>query len=96
MFGLRATVIATARQVSADLSGEAVVLHLDRGVYYGLNSVGARIWQLVQSPITVDGIVRTLLAEYEVERERCEADVQDLLARLSEAGLVEVHDAPGT
>ena len=41
-------VVVTKDQVSADLSGEAAILNLKSGIYYGLDNVGARIWTLVQ------------------------------------------------
>ena len=66
------TVVATSRQVSYGLAGEAVVLDLGAGVYYSLNAVAARVWELVRTPVTVDDIHRTLLEEYDVDAGRCE------------------------
>ncbi|PYO16907.1 MAG: PqqD family protein, partial [Gemmatimonadetes bacterium] len=40
-------VVATKDQVSSDLAGEAIVLSLRTAMYYGLDQVGARIWELV-------------------------------------------------
>lgn len=57
--------------------------------YYGLNRVGARIWELVQDPRSIGAIRDAIVAEYEVEPDRCERDVLELLGRLSEAGLIE-------
>jgi hypothetical protein len=36
-------VVVTKEQVSADLSGEAAILNLKSGIYYGLDTVGASI-----------------------------------------------------
>src|SRR2546427_11651852 len=49
----RSTVVAGKEQISCNLAEEAVVLGLKAGVYYGLNSVAARIWNLIQEPKTV-------------------------------------------
>jgi hypothetical protein len=87
-------VVAAPRQVSSDLGEEAVILELDQGVYYGLNTVGARIWSLVQEPRTVAGIRDTILAEFDVDPARCTEDVMRLLADLAEHRLIEVRDAP--
>ena len=86
------TVVAVKDQVSADLAGEAAILNLKSGVYYGLNAVGARIWQLIQEPMTVTTIRDTLLEEYEVESDSCERDLLALLQDLAIAGLIEVRD----
>lgn len=88
-----ATVVASSRQVSTDVEGESVILNFDEGVYYGLEKVGARVWELVKSPLPVAEIRDTLVAEFDVDPDRCEADLQDLLSELAEAGLIEVADA---
>ncbi|HEY9729167.1 MAG TPA: lasso peptide biosynthesis PqqD family chaperone [Chroococcales cyanobacterium] len=88
------TVVAVKDQVSADLAGEAVILNLKSGVYYGLNAVGGRIWQLLQEPRTVAAIRDTLLEEYEVDRDSCDRDLLAVLQELATAELIEVnHEA---
>lgn len=88
------TVVAVKDQVSADLAGEAVILNLKSGMYYGLNEVGGRIWQLLQEPRTVAAIRDTLLEEYEVDRESCDRDLLAVLQELATAELIEVnHEA---
>ena len=89
------TVVASDRQVSTGADGESVILNLDQGVYFGLDGVGARVWELLQEPTTPAAIADRVAAEYDVEAERCAADLRELLAELAEAGLVEVTDAPG-
>jgi hypothetical protein len=83
-------VVATQKQVSTNLEDEAVILHLEKGVYYGLNPVGSRIWNLLQEPRTVNDIRDIILQEYEVESQRCEHDLLRLLQELSDQGLIEV------
>jgi hypothetical protein len=83
-------VVAAPDQVSSDLSGEAVILNLASGMYYGLDEVGARVWSLLQQPCAVAAIRDAILAEYEVEPERCERDLLALLADLEAAKLVEI------
>lgn len=90
---LSSTVVATPDQVHCALEGEAVILHLPSGTYYGLNPIGARIWSLLQDPMTVAELRDTLLAEYDVDRERLERDLLDLLSELAARELIEVRDA---
>ena len=78
--------------MSADLAGEKVLLNYADGVYYSLNEVGARIWELVQEPTSVETLLATLLAEYDAEPNECEADLVNLLGELSGLGLVELRD----
>jgi len=84
------TVVATDMQVSADLAGEAVILSLQSGMYYGLDQIGATIWTLIQEPRTVTEIRDAILDEYDVEPDRCERDAVELLEQLADAGLVKV------
>ena len=87
---LRSTVVAAKDQISADLAGEAVLLHLKSGVYYGLNPVGARVWDLLKTPTPVRQISRVLLEEYRVDPQRCEQDLLALLQELETEGLIEM------
>ena len=84
------TVVATRDQVSCTLQDEAVVLHLGKGVYYGLNPVGATVWNALQKPKTIGQLVHIVTTEYQVQASQCERDLLELLARLQEAGLIEV------
>lgn len=84
---------ATRQQVSCMLEDEAAILNLKNTVYYGLNPVGTRVWNLVQQSTSVREIRDKLLEEYDVETEQCERDLLDLLERMREQGLIEVHEA---
>jgi hypothetical protein len=88
----RSVVMAAKDQVSCDLAGEAAILSIKNGVYYGLDPVGARIWSLVQEPRAVAEIRNTIIGEYDVEPERCTRDLFGLLERLLAEGLIEVKD----
>jgi hypothetical protein len=85
-------VVAAREQVWCDLAGEAAIMSLQSGVYYGLDSVGARVWTLLQTPVPVHQLRDTLLAEYDVTADRCERDLLTLLERLAAEGLIEVRD----
>jgi len=83
-------VVAGKHQVSSDLAGEAVILHVRSGRYFGLEQVGARIWQMIGEPRRVADIRDAILREYDVGRDRCEQDVVALLEQLAVEGLVEL------
>ena len=83
-------VVAAEGQVACDLAGEAAILDIQSGMYYGLNAVGARIWQLIQEPRSVNEVLDTVLGEYDVEPDRCERDLLALLQELAAKGLIEV------
>ena len=92
MISISSVVVAAKDQVSSDLGEEVVILDLKNGVYYGLDAVGARIWNLIQEPKAVNEIRDVLLDEYEVEPEHCERDLLTLLEKLVAENLVEARD----
>jgi hypothetical protein len=78
--------------VAADIGGELVILNVPRGEYFGLNLVGARIWELIEEPRRVADVRDQLLLEYEaVDAERCTEDVLALLHDMHAAGLIEIE-----
>jgi Coenzyme PQQ synthesis protein D (PqqD) len=89
-------VVASSDQISSDLAGEIVMLNLKNGSYYGLDEVGARIWNLIQEPRSVGAVRDVILDEYDVEPGRCQSDLLALLGELAAAELIEVQDASGT
>ena len=91
---LNSIVVASTDQVSGELQeGDLAILNLKDGVYYGLNSVGSRIWSLLQTPKSVAEIRDALLSEYNVEAEVCTRELITLLSNLSSKQLIEVHAA---
>jgi hypothetical protein len=86
-------VLAVKAQVSCRVDAETVILHFDKGLYFGLNDVGTFIWNQIQKPQKVQDIRDAILLEYQVSSEQCERDLLTLLGELSEKGLVEVRDA---
>lgn len=81
-------VVSSSDAISCDLDGEAVILHVGSGTYFGLNPLGAEVWNMIQNQRTVSEICDLLTEEYDVSREQCETEVMALLQRLSEEGLV--------
>jgi Coenzyme PQQ synthesis protein D (PqqD) len=86
-------VIAAPEQVSCPLGEESAILNLKNTVYYGLNPVGTRVWDLLQKPRSIGQLRDALLEEYHVESERCERDLLDLLEKMRTEGLIEVRSA---
>jgi hypothetical protein len=83
---------AIKEQLSGDLGGEAVILCLKTGKYYGLNVLGARIWELLQSPMSLSEIEEIILSEFEVEPKECRVEVNSFIGLLESEGLIERVD----
>lgn len=85
-------VAATLAQISQNLNGEEIILHLDNGQYYGLTEVGTHVWQIIQEPKTVEEIKKSVLKIYDVTEEVFEKDLVQLLQDLLEHELIEISN----
>ena len=70
------------------LDGEAVVLNLKTGIYFTLNQVGTRAWQLIREHGELSKVRDVMLAEYEVEAAVLDADLKELAEQLRSKGLL--------
>jgi hypothetical protein len=73
---------------TAELDGETVLLDARSGRYFGLNTVGSRIWSLASENRSPAEIAEALLTEYDAPRERIFGDVERLLSLLEGRQLV--------
>lgn len=71
-----------------ELESESMLLNLETGKYYGLDSVGTRFWQLLVQSGSPRGTVDTLVGEYAVDAETLEGDLLRLLNDLRLHGLI--------
>lgn len=87
---LSSIVVGADDNLSCDLQGEAVVLNLQSGTYFGLNPLGARIWELIKKPTMVSDVLRDLLKEYSVDEDECKTDLLTFLCQLEQQKLLKV------
>ncbi len=74
--------------VIRDLAGEAVLLQLGSGTYFGLDAVGTRIWHQLAEHLSTEAIVPALLQEYEVDERQLRLDINALVEQLLAQGLL--------
>jgi hypothetical protein len=72
-----------------ELDGESVIVHLDSSLYYGLDPVGTRLWQLIDSHGHLRSVFDAALAEFDVEPSVLERDLLQLVSELAGRQLVE-------
>jgi hypothetical protein len=90
---LDSVVVAAPDQVSSDLADEVVILNLANGVYYGLDPVGADVWNFIQQPQRIAAVRDYVVSQYDVEPARCEQDILALLQDLAANNLIQVQPA---
>ena len=84
------TLARRARAVTAEADDELVMLDPEQGTYFGLNAMGRRIWELLDTPRTPGSLRDTLVPEFNVTPEVCLSDVLSFVSQLVDAELVTV------
>jgi len=74
--------------VQSKIGEEVVMLDMESGFYFGLNSVASVIWGLLADEIGFEKLIEQLMAQFEVERSICEADTQELLDQMLEKNII--------
>jgi hypothetical protein len=83
-----ARLVRSEEPLTALVDGETVMFSPDRGVYFGLDPIGTRVWELLGEPRSLDDLCAILGDEYEVDPDTCRTDVGALVEELREAKLV--------
>ncbi|MGP6089482.1 PqqD family protein [Antarctobacter jejuensis] len=74
--------------VSTATGDELVLLSFKTDTYYGLNPVGARMWDLLGQGASVDTLCAALLKEYSVSEEVLRDDVRAVMRDLDAQSLI--------
>ena len=83
------------REVLFTSMGEdAVLLHAQRGDYYSLNKVGARLWVLTDGSKTIEELAGLITEEFDISKDQAEQDIVELAEQLEKEGLVKVVETP--
>jgi hypothetical protein len=80
---------ASESVVCSDVGDGAVLLDTATEIYFGLNSVGARIWALLPEAESLDALCERLLELYpDAPAGELRTDVEELLNELAQHGLL--------
>lgn len=85
----RESIITIKRVLNVtDLAGEKVMVDFENGKYFMIKGVGNDIWDMLEENITVEKIITSLMAEYDVTEEVCEQEVLKFLNSLESIGII--------
>lgn len=73
---------------------DAVLLHVQRGDYYSLNKVGARLWMLADGTKNIEDLAKLITDEFEISQGQAIKDVAELAEQLANEDLVKVAESP--
>src|SRR6056297_67631 len=92
MVDVNSTVKRNEEVFANEVDGEAVMMNIQTGKYYGLDEIGTRIWELMEEEIEVRKIIDELRKEFDVSEQQCKKDVLTLLDDLKSNQLIEISD----
>ena len=74
--------------IQSKIGEEVVMLDMESGFYFGLNSVASVIWKMMEQEISFDLMVDQLMETFSVERSLCESDTKELIDQLLEKKII--------
>ena len=82
--------IQNAEIIQSKIGEEVVMLDMESGFYFGLNSVASIIWGMMEKGISFKDLCDQLTEQFDVERALCESDTQELIDQLLEKKIIRV------
>ena len=79
--------------LDGELDDNQVMMHLEKGKYFGLNPVGKRIWELIEEPKSFPEITQNLMSEFDVTEAQCTSEVRAFLDKAVTCDIVKKYEA---
>ena len=78
--------------VQSKIGEEVVMMDMESGFYFGMNSVGSIIWQYLAEEISLDELVGKLMIEFNIDQKTCETDTLEFLNDLLEKNIIKITE----
>lgn len=85
-----ATIVRSQDVLSTRIDDELVLMSINEGLYFGLDAIGADIWDRLETPVRVSDLCAALVNDYQEDAAVIERDVLELLRRLAGRALITV------
>jgi hypothetical protein len=83
------SVIIPTSIMTRAVGSEVVLLNLETGTYFGLDPIGAEVWQMLSKGKSMAEIQAAMLTEFSVESATLEKDLAALIEQLREHQLIQ-------
>lgn len=74
-----------------EIDNEYVLLNMETEQYFGLNDIGAKVWQIISQDGTTDILVKKIISEYDVPSDTLTSDIYQLLDELNKEQLITIE-----
>lgn len=83
--------------VLREIAGDYIIIPTGKTIleFNGLitvNEVGVDLWNMLQEDVTMEDLVKGILAEYDVEEQVAREDIQEFLDTLVKGGILMLED----
>jgi hypothetical protein len=92
MVTLDQKVVSEQTVFAQEVDDEMVLLDMNSEKYFGLDSVGAVMWQVIEEKKVLKDVLNELLSYYDVEEERLKQDLLHFVENLQKSGLIRVEE----
>ena len=83
-------IILNQELLQSEIDGETIMMSIDNGKYYGLNTVASRIWEIIKDEPLFSEIIEKLTIEYDIEKQQCETETKEFIDKLIENKLIKL------
>ncbi len=87
---LTSIICRNENNLAAEIDDEVMLMSIENGNYYGLDTIAADIWRRLEKPVVVADVCAKLIKEYDANAEIIGRDVLALLEKLSKENLNKV------
>ena len=77
--------------LQSEIDGETIMMSIDNGKYYGLNTVASRIWEILKTEPLLSELINKLIEEYNIAPTQCENETKEFLNHLIENKLIKIE-----
>ena len=77
--------------LQSEIDGETIMMSIDNGEYYGLNSVASRIWEILKTEPLFSELLDTLTSEYDIDKNQCKTETLEFLNKLVTTKLIKIE-----
>ena len=81
--------VRSGQAIFSSVGGDVVALDIEKGICFGLNATGSRVWEMLASDLCGREICSRLMQDYRVKPETCEREVLELIRALVGEGLIQ-------
>jgi len=65
-----------------EVDGESVIMNIETGHYFGLNSVSTDIWNILEEEMAYTTLIQKVIEQYDVDEETCRTDTRPVIGKM--------------